>query len=646
MEQKSDEVIKNDNVIYSLKNEDTNTYNTEKKVPNAGFKAKIIAFWNSIDLFCKFVTISFVIAALLLIISAFSQKVLPIFISIFQIAGSTIAVLMHKNAIKIDKNWIKYPVLVGSFLLIIFNFSSYSWEKSAGNNNESFEPVSIKYDSSDKTVTPCKASDCIGKNVLNIKQDFKSVGFKNISEEIIDDLDISESDKNGMVEAISVNGVSDFEGNQEFSKLSKIVITYHSLKSVSAPISSKDAVSMDSETLKQLFLNAGFINVITSEEFDLNPHEMDSEYENIIEINNVKEFDEADKFEIDSSVKIVTHRAYEVYKLNVSIDFIPNLIFNTYDVKLDINGETNTLTHGKDANFEYELKPGKYTVTFYSADSNSINGETEINLAGETDVSYKIYCHYDFIGIETLSIINKEAVGENEVIVPISASDCKYKNFEKIEDEFKSAGFTNISYKILYDIVYGFTSEGEVKQVTVDGHDDFIKGNIFSKDAEIIITYHMNADDDPNKITETQATTAAKPQTAAEAEAKNLSYSTNDIETAKNGDTGVFSYKNRGGTYSIYYIIDFDDGYVYYFTDGNGEETCDRLKIDSGDLNNVLIVTYHDGDDSWSNGLHFKWRNQPDHLILEDDDHFEYDFYSTNLNDALRIRDKKRIVDY
>lgn len=125
-----------------------------------------------------------------------------------------------------------------------------------------------------------------------------------------------------------------------------------------------------------------------------------------------------------------------------------------------------------------------------------------------------------------------------------------------------------------------------------------------------------------------------------------VSYSTNDQDTAKKGDSGVFSYKSRGGTYDIYYIIDFDEGYVYYFCDGNGDTTCDRLKMDSGDLNDVLIITYHDGSDVWSYGLHFKWKNQPDHLIMQDNDGFEYDFYTTNLSDALSLRKSKTIVDY
>ena len=146
----------------------------------------------------------------------------------------------------------------------------------------------------------------------------------------------------------------------------------------------------------------------------------------------------------------------------------------------------------------------------------------------------------------------------------------------------------------------------------------------------------------PETTSPPESTTAPETTKAPET----VSYSTNTKDTVKDGNNGVYSYKSRGGTYDNYYIIDFDEGYVYFFSDGNGDTTCDRLKIDSGDLNNVLIITYHDGSDVWSYGLHFKWKNQPDHLILQDNDGFEYDFYTTDLSKALAIRDQKTIHDY
>ena len=122
-------------------------------------------------------------------------------------------------------------------------------------------------------------------------------------------------------------------------------------------------------------------------------------------------------------------------------------------------------------------------------------------------------------------------------------------------------------------------------------------------------------------------------------------YSTNDLETAKKGNSGVFAYK-KGGSYDIYYIIDFDEGYVYSFREGNEDSTCDRLKIESGDLNSYVLITYHDGGDSWSYGLHFKWKNQPDNLILQESDGYETKFSATDLDEALAVRDTKTIIDY
>ena len=155
------------------------------------------------------------------------------------------------------------------------------------------------------------------------------------------------------------------------------------------------------------------------------------------------------------------------------------------------------------------------------------------------------------------------------------------------------------------------------------------------------ILQYANIDYSYNEQTNTEKLDESDVQTG-----KSVSYSTNDFETAKKGNSGVFAYRSTGGTYYNYYIIDFDEGYVYWFSDGNGDTTCDRLKIDSGDLNNGLIITYHDGDYSWSEGLHFKWKNQPDTLIWQNSSGFEVKFITTNLNDALKIRNEKTIKDY
>ena len=288
---------------------------------------------------------------------------------------------------------------------------------------------------------------------------------------------------------------------------------------------------------------------------------------------------------------------------------------------------------------------------------------------------------------------------QDEIKVPENASSYKYDDYQDVQNSLSQAGFTNIDTEIQYDIVFGLTKEGEVESVSIDGNSEFKKGDLFKKDAQVIITYHMKEEDDPDKaseeaepsekeadeeplpieeegseetvpveeeaveesepaekdVTEEPETEEKEAEEEAEEESSEkdeeqkgepVDYSTNTMDTVRDGNAGIYSYKSRGGSYAIYYIIDFDEGYVYRFTEGNGDSTCDRLKIDKGDLNTVVIVTYHDGGDTWQNGLHFKHAKMPDHLILEDNDHMEYDFYTTDLDDALQLRDQKTIHDY
>lgn len=127
---------------------------------------------------------------------------------------------------------------------------------------------------------------------------------------------------------------------------------------------------------------------------------------------------------------------------------------------------------------------------------------------------------------------------------------------------------------------------------------------------------------------------------------ENVSYSNQPMSKAKNGNSGVFAYKNKGQEYDVYYIVDFEEGYVYRFTYGNSDTTGDKVRIVSGDLNSSLVITYNDGSSIWSNTLHFKYKNQPSHMILDDEDGFSTDFDGTDLDDALRIKRTKTFTDY
>lgn len=137
---------------------------------------------------------------------------------------------------------------------------------------------------------------------------------------------------------------------------------------------------------------------------------------------------------------------------------------------------------------------------------------------------------------------------------------------------------------------------------------------------------------------------AEKKSKVSKKKSNAVDYSTNTKDTVNKGIKGIYSYIAYGASYNQYYIIDLDKGYVYYFKDDTDD--CERLKIDSGNLNKGITVTYHDGNDKWSNQLHFSEKNESEVLIMEDNDGFETEFYSTNLKKALKLKDSKEIRDY
>lgn len=347
-----------------------------------------------------------------------------------------------------------------------------------------------------------------------------------------------------------------------------------------------------------------------------------------------------------------------LYKIEVTVDCLQNIFFNQYDIVVNLDGvEVDFISHGGEDTFVFELEKGPHTLEIVKKNYITPKGTTTIDVTENAAITYYIYCNEDNIKVEQEKYISMRPLKESEARTPAPATDFKYKDYKDVERALKNAGFTNIKTAILYDIVWGWTVEGEVASVSIDGDKDFTNGTIFDKTAEVVITYHMKEEDDPNRPVgnETEKTEdnelennekESSGEDDTNIEETPVYYSTNTQATVDNGNTGVYSYKNKGGSYDNYWIIDFDKGYVYNFLDGNGDEHCERLKIESGDLNSVLIITYHDGGLTWSYGLHFKYVDHPEHLILQDNNGFEYDFYPTNLSKALVVRGEKTIKDY
>lgn len=321
------------------------------------------------------------------------------------------------------------------------------------------------------------------------------------------------------------------------------------------------------------------------------------------------------------------------YDININVECVENLLFSKYNVKVYIDEDyEDTLTHGTTETYETVLKKGNHTFKFVSDENDDVVGEVKININKNENFDFKIYCTSSKI-----DVTNKQEKDEkNEVVEPnmpkitVTMSEEQLKGLDKSEAEQKlrEMGFNIFKYDTISagerEDLHDKISSVEIKEWEF-GNGDFSIGDTYESNAIVVLWSY--------KYTEPE-----KPRP--------VFYSTNDYETAKKGNTGVYSYINKKGAYDIYWIIDFDEGYVYWFTDGNGENTCDKVKIVSGDLNDRIIVTWHDGGTQWSWKLHFKYKNFSETLVVNDHNGVATEFTTTNLNDALKIRATKSILNY
>ena len=263
-----------------------------------------------------------------------------------------------------------------------------------------------------------------------------------------------------------------------------------------------------------------------------------------------------------------------LYEVELTLDCIPNLLFNKYDVTAWVDDvEITSVVHGGESTVKLELEQGSHTLVVKKHGWKEPKGTVTFDIVANTIVAYQLSCGEDVISLKQTEYIELRELSETEARVPAAASELKYDNYKDVVDALTEAGFTNIKTNILYDIVWGWTSEGEVDSVSIAGNTDFKTGAIFNKDAEVVVTYHMYEDDDPSRIKMTKK--------ASDYEGKNYSEVQKIFEDF--GFTNIVLEKTETTDTS------YDDGEVYRITiDYEHFEVGDAYKPDD----KVLIKYY------------------------------------------------------
>lgn len=230
----------------------------------------------------------------------------------------------------------------------------------------------------------------------------------------------------------------------------------------------------------------------------------------------------------------------------------------------------------------------------------------------------------DYTHFDVKSYLGKWEVGDGEAAVPASASDYKYENYQDVQKDLEDAGFTNITTEILYDIVWGWTEEGEVKSVSIDGRTDYDKGEVFNMDAPIVITYHMKEEDDPNKPVETEPTETTAPTEKPEETETPTKPAEPESEYEK-------AYIRDLSNYDLYYMFDTDTKTVVYF--GTNDTYIERGTY-TGDFSTGVTITWSHGE--WTEKFTHK---SGSYATLIDGNGWDWEYKVCDVGEAQRILD-------
>jgi hypothetical protein len=179
---------------------------------------------------------------------------------------------------------------------------------------------------------------------------------------------------------------------------------------------------------------------------------------------------------------------------------------------------------------------------------------------------------------------------ENANMLKISSSSDKLagQNYQTVLSELQTMGFTNVTTKVLDDLVTGWlTKDGEVEQVNINGKTKFSANSSFPKDAEIVVTYHTF----PKKETSGTSSTSKESSVSSEGSKQEILTVENNKDLAAllavkdpaNPIVSEFAKNYAGRT------IEFDGNIAYMTNHGNYKTRYDFL-ICPGDYSKTSAI--------------------------------------------------------
>ena len=159
-----------------------------------------------------------------------------------------------------------------------------------------------------QVVVGASSNSLQGEDYTTVWAQLEHSGFTNIHLNELYDLLSHESEKEGLVASVTINGNPSFSQTDKYRCNSEIIISYHVMKHASPPLSAKAFKGMHYETAIELLLAAGFSNVQAIPDYDLLLGWISKEGAiKSIAINGNEKFTTDNVYRLDEEIAITFH---------------------------------------------------------------------------------------------------------------------------------------------------------------------------------------------------------------------------------------------------------------------------------------------------------------------------------------------------
>lgn len=584
-------------------------------------KDKFLEYWNKLSKFGKLTTIGITVFTILALIAFLAGRIVAGILSIVQIAIVVVAILMKKNIIKVPKSWIPIVAVVVSFVLVIPYFSLFKI------NSADY----VKYDWDAVVLAEMlpEPESPYGEIISN-SEDYLSLDVTKTTEAQYKDYIEACKDKGFTIDAES-SGSFFYAYNDKGYKLS---LSYYDNNS-EMHINLDSAMEMetitwpDSEMAKLLPVPKSTTGKIYSDDEDgfsvyIGNTTID-DYNAYVKACGEKGFTvdaqkkdktfsakNADSYKLSVDYKgnnvIYISIAEPEFDVTIEVECVENWIFSKYDVELSIDDEfEGTIPHGDKETFKVVLNRGKHTISFESAEDDTLDGEVEVEITKNETIKLKISCSSFGVDVETISGTtvtddNKGTAG-NETAestentepetpkIKMTDKSAAYKDMDKAEVEkiFKDMGFTDVSF---VEVITEDTTVVSGTVTTVKANSKFFeKGDSFSSDTKIEVVY--------------------------------LQYQKPNSEYEK-------AFVRKLSNYSLYYMFDTDTKQVVTFST---QDTYVDKGTYSGDFNSGVTIKWNHGE--WTEK--FSQSDGSSYAVMIDGNGFDWSYQVCDIMEAQEI---------